>query len=275
MRSNAYIGAPFNPSTITTMSDVFQSSRPRFQSLFAAAAIVSFLAVSTAASLAAIIPIGNASFETPDVSFAGSFDAPGNSPAPWGFTGGAQQIGAFDNTPSGSGDHIDNVDGSQVAFMFPGASNTLFQDLSGPGATFEIGETYVFTIGAGGSSALPPDAELQLRLYYRDGLNNKVTVATSSFDFDPLLDPGSINHLYDYSVISLPVQAGDAWVGQNIGVEIATPGSPAFAYWDLDKARLTSVPEPSTMVFGGICLVGFALRRNRAKASIREPGINS
>lgn len=249
------------------MSDVIQSAR--FRPLTAAAAIASFIAVGSAASLAAIIPIGNASFETPDVNFAGSFDAPGNSPAPWGFTGGAQQLGVFDNTAEGSGDYVDNVDGGQMAFMFPGASNTLFQNLSGPESTFAIGEVYVFTIGAGGSSGLPPDAQLRLRLYYLDDLNNKVTVKSTSFAFDPQLDPGSINHLYDYSVVSDPVQAGDAWAGKQIGIEIATPGSPAFAYWDLDKARLATVPEPSTLIFGGMCLAGFALRRNRARANVK------
>lgn len=260
---------------LITASTDFHRSFPRSATLRSGwlssplAAMV-LLACMAGPSFATPIPVPNFSFETPDIVFAQSFDfnPPATSPGPWGFTQSSpQQIGAFDNTAFGSDDYVDNAIGAQMAFMFVGPQITLFQDLTGPDGVFQAGQTYAFTIGAGGSSSLPDDAQLQLRLFYRDNLANKVTVAITSFLFDPNLDPGYINHLYDYSVVSLSVQASDPWAGKNIGIEIATPGTPAFAYWDLDNARLQVVPEPSPLFFIGAGLGGLALKRHRRRQS--------
>jgi len=227
--------------------------------------VIAFTALSQGVVSAAPIFVPNHSFETPDVNFAGSFDS--TPAAPWQFTQTSpQQVGAFDNTAPGSPNYIDNVDGAQVAYLFPGPGISLFQDLSSPGATFDIGKFYTLTVGAGGSSGLIDGSQLQLRLFYRDGQNNKVTVATSSYTFDPLLDPGEINHLYDRSVASSTVQAGDAWAGKNIGIEISSPGTPAFAYWDVDNVRVEAVPEPSACLYacGGLMML-LAPRRRSAR----------
>lgn len=229
-----------------------------------ATAFSAFLLSGLAAS-AALIPVANYSFETPDVIFANQYSIAGD-PLPWhsiATTPSPVGVGAFDNTTFGSPDYVDNVDGGQMAYMFPGA-NFLFQDISDPAGKFEIGKSYTFTIAAGGAQSLPLDANLQLRLYYRDDLNNRVTVATQSFAFNPSLDPGYINHLFDYSVTSPIVEGTDAWLDKTIGIEISAPGSPAFAYWDIDNARLSVVPEPGTFLFGGAILLPIGLRRRRA-----------
>jgi hypothetical protein len=149
--------------------------------------------------------------------------------------------------------------------MFAGDGISLFQDVTSPGATFDIGKAYVFTIAAGGNSGLPNGAQLRVRLYYRDGSNAKVTVAVSTYLYDPLLDPGSINFLYDYSVNSLVVNGSDAWAGKGIGIEISTPGPTggSGAYWDLDNARLAVVPEPASLLLlvSGIAALSQSRRR--------------
>ena len=43
--------------------------------------------------------------------------------------------------------------------------------------------------------------------------------------------------LQDFSVDLAAVQAGDAWVGMNIGIAIRAEGQ-AGGFWDLDNVRL-------------------------------------
>ncbi len=227
------------------------------------------LAVAENSSSAAAITVPNFSFETPDVSFAQSFDSTGGSPAPWQFTQStAQQVGAFDNTDPTSPDHIDNVDGSQVAFMFVGPGISLFQTLTDPNSTFQSGKAYKFTIGAGGAPSLPNDAQLEISLYYMNG-PTRVTISSTTFDFDPTLQPNNqyITHLFDFSVTTPVVQPADAWAGKNIGIEISTPGTPAFAYWDLDNARVDSVPEPASAALLFVGAAGAGIWRMRSRRS--------
>lgn len=195
--------------------------------------------------------------------------------APWQVTQDAPgfQIGVFPNPPANSpnGDHIDNATGDQNLFIYAGINNTIFQDLSTPGATFDIGKYYVLRIDAGGNAGLPLDAHMNLRFYYRNELNQKVTVASSSTLFDAGLDPYPINHLYEYSVTTLTVQAGDAWAGKAIGIEIATPANPAQinagSYWDVDNVRVDSVPEPASLGLCALGLASLALTRPRRRRS--------
>lgn len=227
------------------------------------------LAFSLAEARAAMIPVPNFSFESPSLRDYGNPIALPYDFAPilpWQATQTTSfQIGVFPNQPITAPDYIDNVEGQQVAFMFAGAGISLFQDLSTPDATFEIGKAYRLTIAAGGNDGLPDDAHIQLRLYYRDA-GNKVTVAVASFLFDPKLDPYPINHLFDYTVETPLVQVGDAWAGKAIGIEIATPSGPggSGAYWDVDNVRLASVPEPSgaALLIFGATMLGRRRRRS-------------
>jgi len=208
------------------------------------------------------IPVPNFSFETPDVeppvapTVGPPWEAIFISPDPF-----MPATGTFDNTAPGSDDHIDNMDGAQAIYVFAGDMIGVFQDLTG--TSFEIGKNYTLTIGlAGSEETLETDSVFELLLYYRDATNARLPIQITQVLFDPTLDPGKINQLYDYSVSTDFVQAGDAWEGKDIGIELRTNAAPG-GYWVVDNVRLDVVPEPSAvgLLFSGAALV---LLRRRA-----------
>lgn len=209
------------------------------------------------------IPVPNFSFETPNVdppaapTVGPPWEAIFISPDPFLMPA----TGTFDNTAPDSDDHIDNMDGAQAIFVFAGDMIGVFQDLTG--TTFEIGKNYTLTIGlAGSEETLATDSVFELLLYYRDATNARVPIQITQVLFDPTLDPGKINHLYDYSVSTDFVQAGDAWEGKDIGIELRTNDVPG-GYWDVDNVRLDVVPEPSVV---GLLFFGAALALARRRA---------
>src|SRR5215831_18699284 len=118
------------------------------------------LVLGPASLPAATIFIPNNSFESPVTDFASpAMDSWGKAPQPaWyqdptGMFPWEALMGQFLNTTNGSPDHIDNVDGSQAAFLFASPDVAIFQDytsISGSGATtshpfnaqFEAGKSY-------------------------------------------------------------------------------------------------------------------------------------
>jgi hypothetical protein len=226
------------------------------------------LGVGWTPSFAANIPIPNYSFELPDIVFASGgpitnwtkieFDPP--------------QVGIFDNPADGQLDHIHTGgNGGQVAFVFSVAGVGLFQDLT---ATYQVGNDYHLTIAIGGVGGAPlaytEGDTLELRLYYRDELSNKIYIAVTPIVYtaawaaaDPITDGTSINILYDYTASLPTVQAGDAWAGKAIGIEMYNTVG-IGGYWDIDNVRLTEAPEPSSlllMTLGGAAGLGFMRRR--------------
>ncbi len=162
-------------------------------------------------------------------------------------------MGTFYNVPF-PGAYIDNCDGIQAAFIFALPDAAIFQDYNSIGDTstnashafnakFNVGRSYNLTVGViGGGGGMQPGATLQLSLYYLDASNNMVTVAATTITNSTTLFPTN-THLVDFSVQVPTVQPGDAWAGQNIGVQIAsTVGFDiAGGYWDVDNARLSEV----------------------------------
>jgi len=225
------------------------------------------VAVLTVPLMAATVDVPNASFESPSTNYAdpaiGSWDKTAQpgwfDPGTFGYSWN-QLSGVFANTAVGQPDHIDNVLGSQAAFLFAVPTAGLTQDLVAP---FGIGQSFELTIGLiGGGGNMPVGSILEIGLYYRDTGNNIVMVATNDIAFDGTQFPNT-THLVDFTVSVPTVQAGDAWAGKPIGLELISLAATPGGYWDLDNVRLTSVPEPSTWGLAASGLGAMLLLRRR------------
>jgi hypothetical protein len=155
----------------------------------------------------------------------------------------------FLNLPPADPDHIDNCDGNQAAWLFAVPEVELFQDLT---ATFEVGQSYHLTVGIfGGGGNMKDDVPIEIRLYYRDAENKKVTVGATTFTYD--WDTGYVKHLNDVQLDVPKVVSTDSWAGKNIGVQLVSTltladldpeTGRAGGYWVLDNVRLKSLPGP-------------------------------
>ena len=176
--------------------------------------------------------------------------------------------GVFLNTAPGAGDHIDNMTGTQAAFMLAVPTVGLTQDLS---ATFEAGKSFDITVGIiGGGGGMAAGATFEIGLYYMNG-GNMTMIATNDITFDGTTNVfANTNHFVDFTAHLSGVQAGDAWAGKNIGVALTSVYAPpdTGGYWDVDNVRVTAttVPEPSSWAlivlgFGSM----FLMRRRFAR----------
>jgi hypothetical protein len=231
-----------------------------------AAVILAAGALWSTAAQAATVFIPNGSFESPTNDFAspemGSwvkapqplwYVDPSGGMFPW-----EALVGQFLNTSNGSPDHIQNLDGSQAAYLFASPEVAIFQDYStvsgsGAGAShpfnaqFEAGRSYALTVGViGGGGGMSNGATLEISLYYRDSANDPVTVGATTVTNSPGLFPTN-THFTDFQVRIPFVKATDAWAGKRIGIRIAsTAGFDKMAgYWDLDNVRLTDSVLPN------------------------------
>ena len=187
---------------------------------------------------------------------------PAGLPLPAGITWD-QLAGVFPNTASGSPDHIDNVSGSQAAYMFSIPGVALSQD--GFNATYQAGMSYDLSLGILGGGGITDGSSFRVSLYYRDSANNPVTVASTDITYTAATFPNA-THLLTFDVNASAVKAADAWAGKSIGVQLLAANGTGAGYWDVDNVTLTSavVPEPGTLGLlalgaGGLLL----LRRSR------------
>jgi hypothetical protein len=211
------------------------------------------LAVGANKAQDAPIYIPNASFELPETTFVNvDIDSWQKSPTPWWYdeSGGflwSQLTGVFLNVPPVDPDHIDNCDGNQAVWLFAVPEVELFQDLT---ATFEVGQSYHLTVGiiAGGGN-MKDDVPIEIRLYYRDAENKKVTAGATTFAYNS--DTGYVKHFNDVRLDLPQVRPTDPWAGKNIGVQLVSTltladldpdTGKAGGYWDLDNVRLTKSP---------------------------------
>jgi len=205
---------------------------------------------------AAPIYIPNASFESPETNFVSvNIDYWQKSAKPeWydesAFGPWSQLTGVFLNVPATEPEHIDNCDGKQAVWLWVVPEVELFQDLM---ATFEIGRSYHLTVGIiGGGGNMKDEVPIDIRLYYRDAENEKVTVGATTFTYNS--DTGYVKHFNDVQLDIPQVTSADSWAGKNIGVQMISTltladynlddpyTGRAGGYWDLDNVRLNTLP---------------------------------
>jgi hypothetical protein len=163
--------------------------------------------------------------------------------------------GVFQNSPSGDPGRISNADGNQLAYLFAYPQMALFQDFNSTdwsntvpthsfNALYKPGRSYTLTVGITSSSVQPLTigSTLQLSLYYRDGSNNMVTLATTVVTYDTNVF-SHLTNLIDFSVTVPEIKPTDPWVGNNIGIQFQSTVAPNLigGVWDLDNVRVTEL----------------------------------
>jgi hypothetical protein len=200
------------------------------------------------------IYVPNADFGSPYTSYATNsicmwqtFPQPAgyDYPYPW-----ADTTGVFFNNPYyvNYGQYIYNCDGPQASFVFAVPGTGIYQDNSvSPSftATYQVGKSYQLQAGLIGSIEFGelPGVTIQMSLYYLNGSGNMVTIASTNIVYDEDVFT-SVTNFVDFD-LSLPAVApGDAWAGQNIGIEFLSTVSPDLegGYWDLGNVQLTALP---------------------------------
>ncbi len=206
-----------------------------------------------------VIPVDvpNYSFELPDASaFVNvNINSWKKSEKPFWYdeSGGyywTQLTGVFANVDQNDPAHIDNCDGSQAAWFFALPEVSLYQDLED---VFEPGYCYDLGLGViGGGGGMKNGSGIEIRLYYRDVNDTKITIDSNEYSYD--VNDGYIKHLNDVWVTLSAVQETDAWANKCIGIEIVSTLTLADldpntgrsgGYWDIDNVRLNQyLPSP-------------------------------
>lgn len=232
--------------------------------------IAAVLATFAGTLAAETIDVPNGSFEspTPPQGFPASPQVdvwqktpqPPQVPLPGGITWD-QLSGVFPNTAPVEPNHIGNMTGNQAAYLFAIPGVGLSQQLN---ATFQIGQSYNLTLGILGGGGIAEGSSFLMSLYYLDGGNNQVTLGATPITYTAA---GFSNptHLYDYSATVGEVQAGDAWAGQRIGIQLLSTFGTGQGYWDVDNVQLTSVPEPTTIGLLALSAGGLLAARLRSR----------
>ena len=195
----------------------------------------------------------------------------GSGVPPWYGTSGV-----FSNTSPYSAAPYGNVSGNQAGYILMAPQVTLFQDYSvSPTftSTYEVGRSYNLTIGLFARSSfatIAPGSTLELSLYYLDESNSKVKVGSTVVSYSAAAFPASPTpSLIDYQVNTLTVNAGDAWAGKHIGIQLESTipmEMTSFGNWDFDNVRLTAVPEPTALALLGLGFGGLMLARARRQS---------
>ncbi len=228
------------------------------------------------------IPVNNASFENPETVFVlpivQGWQETGPVATQQGFTG-TLSTGVFLNQPTSL---IGNADQEQLGFIaaVPGAGISIYQLT---GATYEVGMTYHASVWVGKSSdsALgfkPPDfAELELRLFYvpdgatAPGTDNTQAALESYLQIvaSTIITAGSVGEsaLSEQLAWSAAVEAGDAWVGKQVGIALLPVNGDGNGTFNVDRVSLESkvVPEPASVALLGLGALGLLRRKTRGR----------
>lgn len=238
-----------------------QSGRFRFFTLLGCAAFIFKMGVH-----AETVAIPNPSFELPTTGYVNiNLDYWQKMPKPeWyeedeegGFLWN-QLVGVFKNTGPGNPDRITNCHGDQAIWLFAVPEVGLFQDYKSVdwndgnvpthafNQKFEIGKSYKLTTGViGGGGGMAEGVSMDIRLYYLNDLDEKVTVASTTV-VNTLAKFPTNTQFVDFTVQVPVVKPGDAWARRQIGIQFISNATfeNEGGYWDLDNVRLTSEIEP-------------------------------
>ena len=218
-------------------------------------------------ALGQFIDLPNGSFESPATSFVNTHvDAWQKTPKPDSYdeSGGFlwdQLTGVFSNTPVGATDHIDNCDGAQAVYLFAVPEVGLLQDDGTkdwndlePSHAFNTnwmpGTAYQLAFGIiGGGGNMREGVTLEAALYFRDGTNRTMTVASTNVVFAREIFPNR-THLTEIQLRIPAIKVSDPWAGQPIGIRFTSTVSTELqgGYWDLDNVRLTAISPPKFTV---------------------------
>jgi len=227
------------------------------KSIYFKLAAVAVLAFFAGKLQAGNIYVPNYSFESPDIGTNSPYAAPvfedwefapqpayydpTNFGGPWEDLGGTfYNLPNFTNSQGTNNTYIFNCDGVQAAFLFALPDSGITQVLD---ATYEAGSSYTMTVGLiGGGGGMTNGSTFALNLYYLDGTN--MVIVGSSAVTNTLGNFPTEDEFVDFQVQVPEVQATNACVGQNIGIQLLATPDPFNpdawgGFWDVDNVRLT------------------------------------
>ena len=219
------------------------------------------VAAASADLQAQLIPVPNASFESP--SAVGQpfgvnvlIDSWQKAAKPDYFDAIETNFGIFWAQTAGAFVETNpylNRDGTQAAYLLSFPQVALFQDYNTRDwndvapthdfdAIYEPGRSYKLTVGLFGKN-MTDGSQLTLSLYYRDNLDNLVPVAATTITYAAADFPTTPPlNLRDYEVNVPKVHGGDAWARAHIGIKIESTFGLGDGYWDIDNIRLEANP---------------------------------
>jgi len=187
----------------------------------------------------------------------------------------------FPNVPANQGGHITNADGLQLGGINALPTVGMFQLLAD---VYQVGATYAMTTAFGNALTQgqqpTPGSGVSMEFFYLDDQMQAMLVGSLQV-FESELNGST---LIDRTLTLPAVQAGDPWVGEQIGVRFTA--IPSFTGQDglpggfinLDNVRVdgsgattgADIPEPATVLGLGLALGAMSLRRRQSRDATRR-----